>query len=325
MKAILIGGCGRSGTTMLGSMLGSHSRVLAVPEFHFKTAISWRLGAELSPAMVPRALALLREDLHFKSWGINDVLASALPKDFDGSYRQFVEYFVHHYGRRSGTSSFEHWVDHTPANIRRAGFLLQSFPGAKMLHVVRDGRAVAASVLPLDWGPHSLKQVAEGWLLDVGAGLAAEAEFPEDRILRVHFEKLVDAPRASLEKICRFLDLEYEAGMEDGAGFRVPEASTRQHALVGSPPDKRRVDAWQDALTPRQIELFEYYAGSMLESLGYRTSYGIRARPPSAREHFTMTAADAVLPYWRRLRYLKRHGRGPLAAVWKKLRGGKID
>jgi len=324
MKPILIGGCGRSGTTMLASMLGSHSRVLTVPEFHFKTTVLRRLGTEMSRDTVPQALALLGEDLLFKSWELGATVEEASPDDFDGSYRQFVEYFVEQYGRQNGKVDVDHWVDHTPVNILHVSFLMRQFPDAKVVHLVRDGRAVAASVLPLDWGPHSPKRAAESWSIAVGAGLAAEAALPRERIMRVRFEDLVERPRAVLERLCGFVGVAFEPSMEEGAGFRVPRASTKQHALVGSAPDKRRIGAWEDILAPRKIEIFEFYAAGMLELLGYPARYGIHTRPPSRTEHFTMAAADAVLPYWRKLRYLKRHDVSRLPAIWKKVRGWKV-
>ncbi len=73
-------------------------------------------------------------------------------------------------------------------------------------------------------------------------------------------------------------------------------------------PTPKRIDRWRQRLTPRQIELFEHYAGNTLELMGYATIHGITARPPSSWEHRRMLVADLVLPYWRRMRYFKRHG-----------------
>lgn len=35
-QQIFIGGCSRSGTTLLGAMLGAHSDIICSPESHFK-------------------------------------------------------------------------------------------------------------------------------------------------------------------------------------------------------------------------------------------------------------------------------------------------
>ncbi|MBD3360653.1 hypothetical protein GF366_02510, partial [Candidatus Peregrinibacteria bacterium] len=43
MKYIFIGGCPRSGTTMLGSLLGAHPEALCIPESQFKTDVMRRI------------------------------------------------------------------------------------------------------------------------------------------------------------------------------------------------------------------------------------------------------------------------------------------
>jgi hypothetical protein len=46
MKPIFIGGCERSGTTLLGAMLGTHPRYLCVPEMKFKIDVLSSSGEE---------------------------------------------------------------------------------------------------------------------------------------------------------------------------------------------------------------------------------------------------------------------------------------
>jgi hypothetical protein len=67
----------------------------------------------------------------------------------------------------------------------------------------------------------------------------------------------------------------------------VPEYTLKQHALVGKEPDASRVDAWEKELTPRQIEIFEFYTGDLLRYLGYPLRYGLKARKPAKMEWLT--------------------------------------
>lgn len=307
MIPVFIGGCGRSGTTMLASMLGSHSSVLTVPEYQCKYKILKKLDGCFSIKSVPIAIESMKNDIKFKFWDLNTLLNDISEKNFDGSYRQFIEYFVNLYGQQKSQTDFEFWVDHTPANISHTNLLLKEFPESKFLHIVRDGRAVAASVLPLDWGPNTIRRAAEAWQIYLSSGLAAEIKLPSDRFLRVHYENLVRHPRQVLTKICEFIGIEYEDGMELGKGFEVPGVTKKQHSLVGSLPNPDRIDSWKKQLSPTQIEYFEFYAGNTLELLGYETVNGNSASAPSSWDIFRMRFADAFKPYLKRLRYFKRN------------------
>jgi hypothetical protein len=183
-------------------------------------------------------------------------------------------------------------VDHTPTNFRRALTLLSMFPDARFIHLVRDGRGVAASLLPLDWGPNTTLYAAEYWMARCAAGLAAESHLGADRVLRLHYEDLVRNPEAALRRLAGFAGLEYEPAMAEGAGLQPGRYHQRQHRLVGQPPEQSRIDGWRQRLTARQIEIFEAEAGEFLVTLGYEPVYGIRARPATQREVLRMRVAD---------------------------------
>lgn len=305
---------------MLGAMLGAHLRVLTIPEFQFKITLLSMLHEDFCKNSIPKVLAALKSDLLFEMWSFDSALGQIREEDFDGSYRQFVEYFVSLYGTHNEMGDFDHWIDHTPSNIDHAHFLLNQFPESVLIHIVRDGRAVAASVLPLDWGPHTIRRAAEEWQLSLSAGLAAEVTFPDNRVLRVQYESLVREPVRVLKEVCGFLAIEYEDEMELGKGFSVPSSSEKQHALVGSLPDATRIDAWRKRLSPDQIDMYEYYAGNMLALMGYKTTRGIVARAPSSLESFRMSVADLLKPYLKSLHHHRRHGETMISTVLRKTR-----
>jgi len=286
MRPIFVGGCERSGTTLLGAMLGAHSSCLCVPEMQFKLDIL-RFpdhGAQetIDKAEVIRRLA---QRSSFRIWELNLNNAALLHEQL--SCRQLIEWIVTAYGQTVGKPMPAMWVDHTPSNIRYVRTLLRLFPDAHIVHIVRDGRAVAASVLPLDWGPNQIDSAAHYWAERLAFGFAAESQWPE-RVMRVRYEDLVQDPEPVLQKICEALAIQYEPAMSQGKGFRVPQYTAQQHALVGSAPNPTRARAWETQLTPRQIEIFESLTSDLLESLGYVPKYGLRAkRMPRREEHLS--------------------------------------
>jgi hypothetical protein len=102
--------------------------------------------------------------------------------------------------------------------------------------------------------------------------------------MRVRYEELVLHCEAAVRRICRFLALDFQSGMLKADGFKVPGYTSQQHALIGSTPQPSRVNAWEQSLSPRQVEIFESKAGELLRYLGYELKHGLHARKASRTE-----------------------------------------
>ena len=163
----------------------------------------------------------------------------------------------------------------------RAGFIDAALPSARFIHVIRDGRAVANSLLQMPWwdgyrGPGSwgLGPLAEldekeweasGRSFPVLAALQwrtlmasfedARAAVPPERWLDVRFEDLLDDPRERVRTLLGF------AGLTWGDAF---ERNFRHHLF-----DRSRKDAFRGDLRPTDVEDLNRVLGDQLEQLGY--------------------------------------------------------
>lgn len=282
MRPVLVGGCPRSGTTLVGAMLGVGPDVLTVPEGDFKRSLLTvaQVGSgDLDRASVVRHLS---QERRFMRWAVDPaVLAST----GTAPYADVVDDVVRAHGRQVGKPEPIVWVDHTPWNLKYAQTLGALLPTAQFVHVVRDGRAVAASVRRLDWGPSTIDAAATWWAAQIALGLAAEQSLGPTRVVRVRYEDLVHDPQRTLSTLQARLGLAPDPQGIHRRDFVVDSYTQAQHALVGSPPDPRRVDAWRQVLTARQVETFERRTGDLLEMLGYDPCFGARARSPGFRRH----------------------------------------
>jgi hypothetical protein len=227
-----------------------------------------------------RAFNLIKGNWRFQIWGLDAI--SLVPEvETINTYTKLVEWIVKQYGANVDKPTSQYWIDHTPWNTQYGATLFELFPEAKMIHIVRDGRAVAASILSLkDWAKiTTVDQAAHYWLERVAYGLAAESSYGQERVIRVRYEDLVCDPERELSRISAYLQIDYQPQMVDGCGFKVPNYTLRQHSLVGKPLDVTRIGAWENKLTPRQIEIFESMTGDMLRYLGYVPQYGSEKRP----------------------------------------------
>jgi Sulfotransferase family len=273
LRPIFVVGAARSGTTMLGSILGSAEGVLATPESQFIADLiakaKWP-GGILDPEV---ARSCLVSHSKFQIWGVDDnAVFSRIERPT--TLRELIEQLVLAYGGRRDWGGGEIWVDHTPESLFILPYLRRAFTDARFIHLVRDGRAVGASILPLDVGPVDIFDAALGWTRQIAAGLAAEtSSLFEGRIQRVYYESLVSDPSTTVAGLCEFCDIAFAESMIEGKGFLVPCYTRNQHTLVGSRPQKERATRWKSELSLRQIEIFEAEAGGLLQLIGYPTRF----------------------------------------------------
>lgn len=310
LKPVFIGGAGRSGTTLLGAILGAHSRCLCTPESQFKFQLPHRLRmSKVSDEINLRdAMDILNRHHLFLLWG----LGTASPIQFGSAERrlsvtELLTDLVRTYGRKQGREAADWWIDHTPTNLRHGKLLATWFPHAKFIHLVRDGRAVAASVMPLAWGPNTIVEAARYWKDQVSIGLAAQLYFGPDRAMQVRYEDLLENSSATVKRICDWLGVEYESGMEGRRGFATPiiPYATTQHVLVEQSIDATRASAWKSRLSSRQVELFENASGDLLDYLGYARLSGANPRRASKGESLRLFIQERS----RRLINRRRQGR----------------
>jgi len=176
-------------------MLGAHSACLCTPESQFKTDVyKYLYTAKEKTLDIPEAMNTIKNNWRFKIWDL--ALGAELPQEVT-SYPGLIEWIVRMYGRRVGKPDPGIWIDHTPENRKHADLLFDLFPESKMIHIIRDGRAVAASIMPLDWGANTIDRAAHYWQTRVTQGLAAES-FSKDRVIRVKYEELAREPEETL-------------------------------------------------------------------------------------------------------------------------------
>lgn len=237
--------------------------MVATPESHFKSELGLLASGEDVQEDLGSQWSRIRIHWRFRIWDFDPGLP---PRPMQAP--ELLLWLVERYAASVGQPSATVWVDHTPENLLNWDALFDAFPNALGIHLVRDGRAVAASVRPLRWGPKTMMGCANWWKKRAQAGLQAEQQY-DDRLIRVRFEDLVDSPEKSLERLTDFLGVPYQPEMKPGDGFEKPAYTLAQHRLVGSLPQKSRSQAWKQTLGSRDIEIFEAECGPLLESLGY--------------------------------------------------------
>lgn len=298
-NVVFIMGCDRSGTTFLGSLIGAHSECIVTPESQFKTdCYSEKEKIHFSSQ---KAFDKIIDTKRFKIWNTN---ISFTETEFNQiyNYSALILHVVKKYNiNKQHKKMAKIWVDHTPVNVEYVDLLKSFYPNAKFLHIIRDGRGVAASYKNVTWGPKTMHDIANHWLKKLAYGFVYEAKYPKD-VLSIRYEDLLSDTETAVKKITDFIGIKYEENMLNANGLIVPEYTKHQHQLVGQKADKSRIEAWQKTLSNREIELFEYEAKNMLNLLGYKTFF---SKPKGEKKHERIVFAikhkyQKVINKWRK-------------------------
>lgn len=262
-------GSARSGTTLLRMMMNAHPEVAVPPESRFIIEL-WPGERYIE---VQRFLDALAAHGCFQSWDLSiEAVARAIGDTGRVSYAQAVSGAFSAYARVNGKSR---WGDKTPRYVERIELLAQLFPGARFIHLVRDGRNVALSYANVPFGPKTVGKAAALWATRVTAGRVSGSALGGERYLEIRYEDLVEDPSGEVKDICGFLDLDFDAGMLDyterARGSVLPRA-TRYNPHVTEPP-QTNVRSWQDSMPPDQIEIFEAVAGGALTLMAYERRF----------------------------------------------------
>jgi len=133
---------------------------------------------------------------------------------------------------------------------------------------VRDPRDVVASLERMPWAPNSVVSNAAMWLL---FDRAARRLRNYAGYLLVRYETLVTQPEQELTRICSHLGEDSVPGMLTAEPAR--SSGPTPHLATG-PLTRKRMNKWQEQLTPEEVSLVEWIDGRDMELYGYHRNAG---------------------------------------------------
>ena len=269
---IFIVGAPRSGTTLLRNMLNRHPTLAICGETQFHRHVYSRRRAFGSLANPKNRERLVHEYLstdRIKRLGMDlSKLREKLMREGD-SYRAVFTCVMEHYAESQGK---QRCGEKTPQHAVFTETLCDWYPGATIIHLLRDPRDVVASLQRMPWASDSVVTNAKVW---VSQNVAAQRSSHRSGYLLVRYETLVNRPEEELARICAHLDEEYSPLMlvPQEESIIYSERSKRSQMVVTT----ERLGKWKGQLTKEEVALIEWAAGEKLGVFEYQAA----VRPPS--------------------------------------------
>lgn len=258
---IVLGGCGRSGTTLARVILDSHPNICCGPE---------------SKIFLPRRIRLHKLRDRFKL----DAAALDAAYEASRSRAEFIDAFA---ALCCSTSGKRRWAEKTPDNVLHLDYVFSRFPEARFVHLLRDGRDVACSLRT-----HPRHKVVRGKLVKLNTWrpmeecanrwrdslLAVRPWLGDPRLYTVRYEDLVSEPQATIAKMLEFLGEPWDDRVlaHNQAESRYRDATTfPQNPEALRPIEAKAMRRWERDMDAEDRAIFKRVAGNLLVETGYAT------------------------------------------------------
>jgi hypothetical protein len=285
-KPIIIVGTGRCGSTVFHRMLSLHPQMMWLSGFAYlyPTAPAWNRWAVTamgSPLLRRLFGGWVRANEQYRFWDKHTYGCFSEP------CRDLVRTDVTARVKRQVRAALEPMLTTKRNRLLikitgwpRIGFLSEIFEDARFIHIVRDGRAVANSLLHIDfwrgwYGPQGWRAgllspedqatwesydrsftalAGLEWRIQMRAIEAARRSLDPSRFLEIKYERLCEEPLETCRRVLEF------AEVSDSAAFD-------RH--VQATPVRNMSNRWREDLTPAQQALLDDLLRDDLHQYGY--------------------------------------------------------
>jgi hypothetical protein len=263
---IFLVGARRSGTNWLFQLLTKHPAIVGIPAETYLIALG---------------LAPLAERFHHGSPTSHQTGTMYMDRDaMHDAFRAFADKAFGDLAMRLDPSA-SRILERTPWNANHLGLIGAMYPDAWVIHIIRDGRDVASSLVSQTWGPATMAEAAAEWASAVRDARAA----PPPRYRELRYESLMHDPVTEMAELFSWLDLPVDehlsATIAEEAGVPVNIKVPKAHPISEG--------KWRSQLSAEDARQFEVEAGPLLRELGYpelpalRSSRGREAAPHAVR------------------------------------------
>jgi hypothetical protein len=241
MEPIFLVGEERSGTTLLRLMLDSHPRISWLNEFEYS------VDCVNQPDEWPH----LKDYYEYLSTH-RIFLATGFEIDEQLDYPNLIKSFLYQKQKRDdkpilGATCHRHYDR-----------LFRMFPRSRFIYLIRDPRDVARSNIGMGWAGNVWTGINR-WIESIKLWGYVKQSLETSKYLEIRMEELVLSPNDTLNTICKFIGVPFDANMLEYSDI-----------TSYSQPDPTLVEQWKKKLSPNEISLVESKAFDQMILTGYK-------------------------------------------------------
>ena len=276
-----LAGVDRSGIGLLGELLEAHPQIAVTRRINFWSFYYRRYGDLRDPANLDRCLAAMMRYTRISRLQPDadrlkvDFRERAADDGYAGLFALLQEQNMHRLGK-------SRWADKSLNAEGQAEIILNAFPTARMIHILRDPRDRYISQLTHRGARRGkVGGAAALWLWSARLAERNRQAFP-GRYKIVRYEDLVAAPELFLKELCDFIGEEYSPEMllANVAGSDAPEPRQIWTHSVGR---------YRQAMSAAEIGFMQWSLGRRMLNHGYRLD--------DQRRSFAVRLKNAAVDY----------------------------
>jgi hypothetical protein len=269
-RPVFVVGMPRSGTTLLATILG-RSPELAIPhETHFfntfdrsRGSLASRLERYLSSPFVSQ--------FGFSDDVIEGIRGRCLKEHVVGAPLSLL---TRHFAAVTGKPR---WGEKTPGHIWFLKRVWTVFPEARVIHIVRDPRAVSHSLARMPFFHGNAVRCARLW--SRAFRIHQEAQRRSRAYTAVRYEDLVLDSRGVVSKLADFVGIDFGPHLLEVSGSPIifDPAAEPWKAKAIHPIDSSRLHSWREEGSHAQARLVQDMTKVGMETFGYPRLEGARS------------------------------------------------
>ena len=284
-KQIFVVGNSRSGTTMMGRILNNHLDIFTFKELHFFGQL-WSEKDKEQKINKIESIKLFSKLLCIQKFGIfqqdnpsqfDEVSKSVLEQDIYTRIKIFNLFLKYSVGQNNSSIS----CNQTPRDVFYINEILENFPEAKIINMIRDPRDIllsqknkwkrrylGASSIPFreavrsyfNYHPITISKI---WNTSVSAALSKNS----NNIITIQFENLVENSENEIKKLCLFLGILFSEDL-----LQVPNIGSSTNAdksnVLGL--DNQNTSKWKEGgLMNAEIYICQKMCKNNMRDLNY--------------------------------------------------------
>ncbi|WP_416306683.1 sulfotransferase family protein [Neptunicella sp. SCSIO 80796] len=263
---IFIVGVQRSGTTFLRLLLNRHPDIYIPFETNFLYILKLSENTDFSDLSQKKALMkrILEEPLTAKG----DIQFSDFERlDDVSNATQMIDMLFEENCQKAGKVR---WGVKTPHYVLKMHQIMQLYPNARIIALVRDPRDIFLSQKGISWGIKDPVRMANAWNLAEYSIEMIRTLFP-DNIKTVRYEDLIRNTEGMVKEICDFVQCDFQPSLLnfDNNPQTMPTDSVQWHQKSMQKPDVNKIYAWKTKLNKYEKAVFANMSGELLKKWGY--------------------------------------------------------